>query len=110
MAEVQNPKLIAALNDLIQQTDGDVHKLFLRAVREVWQLDPSVDAATVWQKIKAGDFSYFIKFCLADDSHDDDGERKLIDDLINSSFSFKELTESELTSLLDQVKKLRAQY
>ena len=74
-------KLIEALDGLIAEKRSSAQNLFLRFLREVWQIDDSISPSDVWARMAAWDLAYFRPFMIEDteDASEDPNKQTMID-------------------------------
>jgi hypothetical protein len=105
-------KLIAALDQAIAKDRPPEEKIFLRLLREVWQIDFTIPPYEIWSRMIDFDLPYFLRF-MSIDNGDENQEHQLIDDWIRMRSALQRLTimssglRMRMTVLMDEVNRLR---
>lgn len=105
-------KLIADLDRAIAKDRPPEKKIFLRLLREVWQIDSTIPPYEIWSRMIDFDLPYFLRFMSMDDE-DENQEHQLITDWIRMRSALQRLTimssglRMRMTVLMDEVNRLR---
>lgn len=105
-------KLIADLDQAIAKDRPPEEKIFLRLLREVWQIDSTIPPYEIWSRMIDFDLPYFLRFMSMDDE-DENQEHQLMNDWIRSRSALQRLTimssglKMRMTVLMDEVNRLR---
>lgn len=105
-------KLSAALESLADNKTG-AHQIFVKLLRQVWQIDWTVAPYDVWGHYIGYDVPYFLRFMRADVG-DEEEEKQLLLDWISSRYDLQKDTQGsnfryELIGLLDELNQLRVE-
>lgn len=109
---METSKLVAALDTAIAKERPLDEKIFLKLLREVWQVDWTVAPYDVWTRMIEWDVSYFLRF-MAVDEGDEAEEEQLITDWISSRVEFRKALTSagykaKLVALIEEANRLRS--
>lgn len=108
---MDNSKLIAALDQAIAQNRALEEKVFLRLLKEVWQVDWTVAPYDVWTHMMEWDVPYFLRF-MAVDEGDEADEAALISDWITARMELRKKTNSpdwkmRVRTIIEETNRLR---
>mgnify|MGYP001138402426 CR=1 FL=1 len=81
-------------------------KIFLRLLKQVWEIDWTVAAYDVMSHFLAFDIPYFYRF-MALDQGDEAEENQLIIDWVNARLKIKSEMKSDFIAVIDEVNQLR---
>ncbi len=105
-------KLVAAIEAEIQK-EGRLpdEKIFLKLLKEVWQVDWTVAPYDVWTRMIEWDVPYFLRF-MGMDEGDEEAEEQLIQDWIASRAQLRATTtgsdwRQRVATLIDNANHLR---
>jgi len=104
--------LSEALEALAQQDRPLSEKIFIRLLKQVWQIDWTVAAYDVWGHYIEWDIPYFLRFMRADVG-DEAEEQQLIIDWVSSRLELQKQEKGQdwkkrLIRLIEEVNQLRA--
>lgn len=100
--------LIAELDTLIAQDRPVLVKVFLRLLKQVWQIDWTVAAYDVMSHYLEFDIPYFYRF-MALDEGDEAEENQLIKDWVAARLQVKNTDKPALINVISEVNELRVQ-
>lgn len=108
---METSKLVAALDAAIAKERPPEEKIFLRLLREVWQVDWTVAPYDVWTHMIEWNVPYFLRF-MAVDSGDEAEEDQLIKDWMSSRLEFRKRESSaerkaQAVAVIEEVNRLR---
>lgn len=106
-------KLSSALLALSEQKEEAEFKLFVKLVRQIWQIDWTVAVYDIWGHYITYDIPYFLRFMQADVG-DEAEEKQLIIDWIESRLALKKADSGsdwrmKLIDLIDELNQLRVE-
>lgn len=100
--------LIGELDKLVQSTTIPEAQIFVRLVKQVWQIDWTVAAYDVLGHYLAFDVPYFWRF-MQMDLGDEAEEKQLINDWIDARMSLKSENKKALVTVIDQLNQIKMQ-
>jgi len=108
---METSKLVTALDQAIAQNRPLEEKIFLRLLREVWQVDWTVAPYDVWTHMIEWDVPYFLRF-MAVDEGDEADEEALIKDWVNSRMELRKKTtgpdwKRRVLTIIEEANRLR---
>ncbi|MBD2484761.1 hypothetical protein [Planktothrix sp. FACHB-1365] len=104
-------RLVAVLDEAISQDRSLEEKIFLKLLKQVWQVDWTVAPYDVFIHMIEWDIPYFLRF-MAIDEGDEAEEQQLIQDWIESRVQLRKKTtgyewKRQMVALIDEANHLR---
>ncbi|MEB3360000.1 MAG: hypothetical protein VKK04_24955 [Synechococcales bacterium] len=98
--------LTNGLATMIEEERPNEIKIFLRLLKEVWEIDWTVAAYDVMSHFLEFDIPYFYRF-MALDQGDEASEQQLIMDWVSARMALRNMDREKMIAAIDEVNQLR---